>query len=313
VLGAGLWGATFAVLAGNSGIPVRLWSRDSAKREVLRQTRALPGASAPLPDSVSIVDSLDEALEEGRVLLAVPPGVARSLLARAAPFFRPDHLVVHVARGLEGEGTPLSQVIEEETCVLRVGALAGPVVPAALGAGIGTVAVVGSRYQQVVRETAELLATSRVRVYGTLDIVGVEVGGAMRTPMALAAGLVRGLGLGPPLMAVLLTRGIAEAGRLAESLGGDRATVSGLSGIGDWMLTAQDDSDDVVRAGLRLARGESAAHPEAESRVKTLLAIGSSRQVDLPITAAVGAVLEGLAPAEALDGLMARAAGGETD
>jgi glycerol-3-phosphate dehydrogenase (NAD(P)+) len=168
--------------------------------------------------------------------------------------------------------------------------------------------VVGSRYQAVIDDVVELMASEQVRVYGNRDLRGVEVGGAMRTPLALAAGALGGVGAPKAVSAILLTRGMAEAGRMCEALGGERQTVSGLSGIGDWMLTVGDPHDELMLAGARLGRGEACDHPEAEGRVRSLLEQAARLRVDLPIVKAVAALLDGHPVAEVLAGLMTRAA-----
>ncbi|MBN95114.1 MAG: hypothetical protein CL928_13770 [Deltaproteobacteria bacterium] len=312
VLGAGPWGRAMACILGSNGHLVHLWSGDESKRLALRTERAVPGSAAALPDNVVIVDDLAQALEPERVLFAIPPSHASSLLVRAAPWFRPEHRVVHLVRGLADDGTPMSRLITRETCVVQVGALAGPVVAAALWEGKETAAVIGSPFRGLVDEVCSLLTVPGVRVYSSPDLVGVEVGGAMRTPLALAAGVIREVGMGPAVLSVLLTRGIAEAGRLAEALGGERSTLSGLSGIGDWMFTANDAADAVVCAGMALARTGDAAYPEAERRVRTLLTLSSRLGVELPITEAVGSMLSGVPLQEALEVLMMRSPGLES-
>jgi len=314
VLGAGRWGYTLAWLLGRSGHDVALWSSDPAKASRLQAERRAKLDEAPeLPPSVSVTSSLDAAIEAPLVVLAVQPAATRDLLRGAAPSFRPEHRVVHAVKGFDRAGHPVSRLIQEETRVLQVGALAGPVVPTELWRGEDSAAVIGSGYQALVDEVTELLSSSQVRVYGTLDLLGVEVGGAMRTPLAVAAGMLVEAGLGRSLHAVLLTRGIAEAARLAESLGADHRTLSGLSGVGDWMLTTTDPVEPLVLAGRALARGEGLGHPEAEARVRTLLQLSSGRGVDLPITEAVGAVLDGTPLEQAFQELMTRAARPEAE
>jgi glycerol-3-phosphate dehydrogenase (NAD(P)+) len=245
------------------------------------------------------------------VFVAVPPAWVRSLLKEAAEALRPEQELVHAVKGVEPGGATVSRVIEEESCVIRTGALAGPLVPEDLWRGEDGAAVLGSRFQSVLDAATAVLGGPHLRVYRTRDLRGVEIGGAMRTPVGLAAGMLRGAGAGKALLAVLLTRALAEAGRLATALGADRQTLSGLSGIGDWMLTAQEESDELLQAGMRVARGMPLGHDEAASRVRTLMELARERRVELPITGAVGAVLEGVPLREALGALMSRAARSE--
>ncbi|MCO4770201.1 MAG: NAD(P)-binding domain-containing protein [Deltaproteobacteria bacterium] len=307
VLGAGPFGATIAWIIGEHGRDVRLWSSNKTKRTRLRKTRKPPGTPITLGDHVEVVDTIDEAMEAGLVFIAVPPAHFRSVMKVAAPLMRAEHRIIHTVKGLEpGSGKALSTVISEETRCLQTGVLAGPVVPHEIWRGDAMSAVVGSQYRAVAVEAAAVLISPKLRVYGSLDLVGVEVAGAMRTPLGLAAGMLHEMGLGRATKAFLLTRTLAEAAQLSESLGGNAATVSGLAGIGDWMVTAEDMNAPVVQAGMRLAKGEDCAHPEAAARVHTLIELADRRKLELPITRAVGAVLQGTPVQEALAGLMSR-------
>ncbi len=306
VIGAGPWGATVAWLIAKEGRPVSLWSSNETKRAVLRDTRKPPNTAIELPANVTIVDTPEEALQAGLVFLAVPPAHARAVVKAAARWVRPDHRVVHTVKGLEPGGLAVSTVIAQETCCLQTGMLAGPVAPAELWRGDEMAAVVGSRFEALAIEASEVLRGPSLRVYQSTDLTGVEIGGAMRTPMGLAAGMLKEAGLGGPTLAFLLTRGLAEAGRLADALGGRHETVAGLSGIGDWLVTTHDEDDPVMQAGRRLARGERCGYGEAEARVRTLIALGEQERVDMPITRAVGAVLDGTPMIQALAGLMSR-------
>ncbi len=304
ILGGGRWGRTLAWRIAHAGFDAKLWTRNPERVGTAMDVDRADDESDV--EHIHITDDLSEALKPSLVLVAVPPGAVRSLVRDAADLFRPEHAVVHVVKGLEAGGATVSQIVEQETVVIRTGALAGPWVAEELRHGDDTAAVIGSRFQAVVDEVTDVLATPQVRVYGTLDLVGVEVGGAMRTPIAIASGICQAAGLGRSLHAVLLTRGIAEAARLSEALGGERVTLSGLSGIGDWMLTTSDADDELVRVGRRLAAGKPADHAEGEARVRTLVALARERSVDLPITEAIGEILDGTPPTEALAALMSR-------
>lgn len=303
VLGGGIWGRTAAWRVAVAGGEAVVWSRTPGKLGKALKKEADGDERA---ERISATGDLSKVLAPELVLVAVPPAAVRSLMRDCAPHLTPSQSVVHLVKGLEAGGATVTQVIEAETLALRTGALAGPWSADALRAGEDTAAVVGSRFQSVVDLTTDALASPQVRVYGTLDVLGVEVGGALRTPLAIAAGLIQGAGLGRSLMAVLLTRGIAEAARLAVAMGGDRTTVSGLSGIGDWMLTCTDRDDELVRAGMAVAAGKSFDHPEGATRVRTLAALATSRGVDLPITGAIEAILDGSPFQEVLGELMRR-------
>ncbi len=313
VFGAGAWGSTLAWLLARSNRPVMLWTHDAAKAAAITESRRPPGTDGiELPANVTITAE-PRALEANLVVLAVPPAHVRPLVRRLAKDLEPRHRVLHVIKGFEASGSPVSRVIEEESCVLRTGVIAGPIAPAELWRGDRGAAIVGSAFQSVVDEVTDLLACDQLRVYGTHDLLGVEIGGAMRTPVGVAAGLLHAAGFGRALEAVLLTRAVAEGARLATSLGADPRTLSGLSGIGDWMLTAQDPDDGLVQAGVRLAQGAPFDHAEAETRIRTLVALGASHGVDLPIVQAVADILDGVPLSEALASLMARAQRAEVD
>ncbi len=314
ILGGGAWGATLAWLYARCDKPVVLWTRDAKKAAALQKSRKPKSTDGiALQKNITVTSSLEVALEAGLLIIAVPPAHVRGLLKAMSPNLLPSHRVVHVIKGFEVSGKLVSQVVEEETCVLQVGCLGGPVVPGELWRGEDTAAVIGSRYQSLVNEVTELMSCPQVRVYGTADLIGVEIGGALRTAVALAAGMLQGLGLGRAVAAVLLTRAVAEGGRLAESLGGDTRTLAGLSGIGDWMLTVTDPADPVIQAGKRLARGEELQHDEAAARVETLRLLAKERGVEMPIVDAVATILDGTPVQVVLHNLMIRAQRPEFD
>jgi len=314
VLGAGPWGTSLAGLLGSVGHSVRLWSSSAEKVSRLTETRHVEGIEGDLPAQVMPVSALDAALEPELLFLAVPPSRAAALVDRMSPLLRPEHRLVHAAKGFSTDGRSVSQIVSDGSCVLRVGVLAGPVEPADLWRGEDCAAVVASPFSSLVDEVCTLLSQPRLRIYGSLDLVGVEVGGAMWSPIALAAGMIAGAGLGRSLPAVLLTRAIVEAGRLSVALGGQRVTLSGLGGVGDWMRTLQDRDDEVVRAGMALAVSPGhCEHVEAAARVSTLVALAERLAVEMPIVNAVHDVIGGRPIPEALGSLMLLPTGFEED
>ncbi len=314
VVGAGQWGSTLAFLLGSSGHPVRLWSSRAARIAEIAQTRRTESVPGELPEQVTPVAELAEALEAEVLFLAVPPSRAAELVARMAPFLRPEHRVVHTAKGFAADGRSVSRIVVDGSCVLRVGALAGPVVPDDLWRGDDCAAVVASPFGSLVEEVCQLLGHPRLRLYGSMDLPGVEVGGAMWAPVALAAGMIAAAELGRGLPAVLLTRAIVEAGRLSVAMGGQRRTLSGLGGVGDWMRSLQDFDDEVVRAGMALATSSGGGgHAEAAARVGTLVKLAQRMGVDMPIVNAVHDVIGGRPLQEALGALMLLPTGFEED
>ena len=207
VIGAGRWGRALAHALGNNGCSVSLWSRSTKD-------------DAPVGKGVELTADLTAALASETLFLAVPPAHVRSLLRGASEHIRSQHRVLHLVRGLEPGGARVSQIIEQETRALKTGALAGPIVPEELNEEVASAAVVASPFQEVIDDVTAMLAGPRLRVYGTLDQTGVEVGSALRTSVALAAGMARELSPGGSSLAVLLTRSLAEGARLVEAMGG---------------------------------------------------------------------------------------------
>jgi len=305
VIGAGVWGVTLASWAGGMGTPVRLWSSNAEKVQRLAEQRSHDGLDGEVSAQVFVTSDLEEALQPEMLLLAVPPAHVRGLVERMAPLLRPEHRIVHGAKGFCADGRSVSQVIRDHSCVLRTGALAGPVAPLDLWRGEDCAAVIASPFSSLIDEVCEFLAHPQLRIYGSLDLMGVEVGGAMWAPVALAAGMISGAGLGRALPAVLLTRAIVEAGRLSIALGGTSQTLSGLAGVGDWMRAVNDPEDALVSAGAALGLHPGhCQHKEGASRVATLLSLAERNAVDMPITRAVHEVIEGRPLADALAVLM---------
>ena len=311
-IGGGSYGATMAWIAAGLGHDVTLYCGRPDRVEELRSGKALPApVGTELVNTVRIVDDLADALVHDLVVLALPPRRARAKLRQMAPFVRPAHRIVHIAKGYAPDGAPVSTIVEAETCVLRTGAIGGPVSPEDVWAGSDAAGVVASRYQSVVDEVTELLTTEHLRMYGSLDLVGVELAGALRTPMTLAAGMARGAELSPAATSTILTRGVVEGARLACSLGGARETLAGLSGIGDWMVVAADEADPVVLAGARLARGEPIDYDDAESRARAVADLAAAHGVEMPIVEAVVRVIDGASFVAELARLMHRSAKAE--
>ena len=287
------------------GQPVFLWTSDADKARRLREQRHLGDGAVTLAESVRPTSDLAQALAPELLLLAVPPAHVRALIEQMAPLLRPDHRIVHAAKGFCEDGRSVSQVILDHSVVLRVGALAGPVDPVDLWRGDECAAVIASPFESLIDEVSELLAQPQLRIYGSLDLIGVEVGGAMWAPVALAVGMIAGAGLGRALPAVLLTRAIVEGGRLAVALGGNSQTLSGLAGIGDWMRALNQSQHPLVAAGVALARRPGHCdHLEVVASVARLLALAERHNVEMPITRAVHEVIGGRPMSEALAGLM---------
>ena len=328
VLGAGSWGTALAIHLGRLGKSVRLWGRSSSLIDRIRQERRneayLPGV--PLPPSVVPTASLDDAVRRAECLVfAVPSQATRALLRRAKPSLEPDTIIVSAAKGFElGSLRRLSEVITEELGETQpVAVLSAPSFATELARSRATAVLVASRQQDVSSVVQhEFRAASCLRLYASDDVVGVEVGGAMKNVIAIAAGVVEGLELGPNAMAALITRGLAEISRLAEAIGGRRETMAGLSGLGDLILTCTGGLSRNWQVGVELGRGHALdqvlarMHSVAEG-VKTTeaaLELGRRYQVDLPISSQMDAVLQGRTEVKvAVESLMLRRQRAETD
>lgn len=315
VLGAGAWGTAISgVLA--TRMEVSLWARDAAQARAIRDTRRndryLPRFE--LPASVSVTADLAAAIAGAELVLAATPVAGlRDLLKKLSAV----NGVVWLCKGFEQESGALPHRIAAETLGrdARFGALSGPSFAEEVAQGKPCALTLASFDAQFAREAAERLHGGRLRVYFTTDLVGVEIGGAVKNVMAIAAGISDGLGLGLNARAALITRGLAEIARLGAALGAQPETIMGLAGVGDLILTATGDLSRNRRVGLELARGKpldtilkSLGHiAEGVRSAREVARLAASHGVDMPVSEAVNAVLDGrLSPAEAVDRLLAR-------
>ena len=319
VLGAGSWGTALAVHLARSGHHVRLWARDPRLVREMRDTHRNPRylSEAALPAGVEPTDDASGALAGAReAVIAVPShevrGVVRSLRGAMAG----NVVLVSAAKGLEADSLRrMSQVITEEAPGVPVVVLSGPSFAAEVARGLPTAVLAASADAAAAEHVQERFRGPSFRLYGSDDVAGVEIGGALKNVIAIAAGVVEGLGLGHNSMAALITRGLAEISRLAGAEGGRRETLAGLSGLGDLVLTCTGDLSRNRHVGIELGRGRTlqdvlaGMHTVAEG-VRTTgaaLALGERHGIELPITAQMAAVLEGRrSPAEAVEILMGR-------
>lgn len=319
VLGSGGWGTALAIHLGRLGKSVRLWGRDEtlvAEMRADRQNRVyLP--EVELPGAVRPTSSLEEALDGATcVVSAVPSHGTRDVLRRAARYVLEEAVIVSATKGLEvGTLLRMTEVIEQELGPSRhVTVLSGPSFAKELAQELPTAVSVAGHGESVDAVQREFRSRS-FRLYGTDDVVGVEIGGAMKNVIAIAAGAVESLGLGHNALSALITRGLAETSRLAVALGGRQETLAGLSGLGDLVLTCTGALSRNRHLGLELGRG----HPleEVLAGTKTVaegvrttgaaLELGARYNVELPITAQMAEVLAGRKqPRAAVEDLMLR-------
>jgi glycerol-3-phosphate dehydrogenase (NAD(P)+) len=267
VLGGGSFGTCIATLLADAGNDVRLWLRDPAAADEIntRHTNERYFKGATLPERVRATTQLEEACKHSTLVFAVIPSkVFRQVMADAAPSLTAEHMVVHGTKGLERETfKPMSALIREETCVRRIGAVAGPNLAQEIIERKPAATVVGSRFDEVVRRVREAMTTKDFLVYGNKDLLGVELGGTLKNVLAIGAGIVDGADLGANTKSMLITRGLAEMIRFAVHMGADARTSLGLSGIGDIMATCTSPLSRNYQVGLRLGRGETLAQIRA--------------------------------------------------
>jgi glycerol-3-phosphate dehydrogenase (NAD(P)+) len=315
VLGAGAWGSSIASVL-SARLEVALWAQKPEQAQAIaasrRNERYLPGVE--IPRAVAVTSDLSKAVSGARLVLAATPvaglrDVLQKLDARVP--------LVWLCKGFE-EGTGLlPHQIAAETLgdAAQFGALSGPSFAAEVARGLPCALTLASSDAAFARDAAALLHGGRMRIYYSADVVGVEIGGAVKNVMAIAAGISDGLGLGLNARAALITRGLAEIGRLSAALGGHPETVMGLAGVGDLLLTATGDLSRNRRVGLELARGRPLQEilsglghvAEGVRSAKEAARMAAARKVEMPVTDAVNAVLEGqLAPAAAVERLLSR-------
>lgn len=322
VIGAGGWGTALSIVAARAGREVRLWSRNAAVAEEINERRsngAYLGAQA-IPAGVRATADAGEALGgAGLVVLAAPSHAVRGILESLRGEFAPGAVVVSATKGVEVEtGRRISQVVAEvlgEGAAARFVCLSGPSFAQEVAAGLPAAVVAACPDEDLGRSVQLALSAPNFRVYTNTDVVGAELGGASKNVIALAAGLVAGLGLGTNSVAALVTRGLAEMTRLALAEGARPETLMGLAGLGDLVLTCTGGLSRNRRVGEELGRGRPLAEVLAGMRevaegVRTTRAIrllAERRGVGMPITEEVYAVLyEGKPARAAAESLMSR-------
>jgi glycerol-3-phosphate dehydrogenase (NAD(P)+) len=320
VLGAGSWGTALSVHLARQGHDVRLWARDQRLADEMRArgANAVSLSDVALPNGVSVTHALEEALDGSEVVVsAVPSHGCRAVLRAAAPHLHARATMVSATKGLEaGTLLRLSEVISEEAGSSHaVVALSGPSFAAEVAHQLPTAVVVASADPAAIDIVQAEFRGPYFRLYGSDDVIGVEIGGALKNVIAIAAGVVEGLGLGHNALAGLITRGLAEVTRLACAAGGRRETLAGLSGLGDLVLTCTGDLSRNRHVGIELARGRQldeilAGMKMIAEGVRTTgaaLTLGARHGVELPIATQMAEVLAGRVDARsALDALMVR-------
>jgi glycerol-3-phosphate dehydrogenase (NAD(P)+) len=317
ILGAGAWGTALA-MAFSRQHAVALWCRDAnqcaamfASRE---NRRYLPGHS--LPPAVTMASDLSSALSGADLAVIATPLAGMRTVARTIAGTASGLPLLWICKGLEaGTGMLPHQVVADEACTAACGALTGPSFAEEVAAGLPTAVAIASHDGTFARTMAQALHDSRLRIYANDDLIGAEVGGAVKNVLAIATGVCDGLGLGLNARAALITRGLAEITRFGVALGARRDTFMGLTGVGDLILTCTGDLSRNRRVGLALAAGKSLAAITSElghvaegvMTAAEVAARAAKLGVDMPITKAVCELIGGtVAPRDAVESLMGR-------
>ncbi|MBQ9566706.1 MAG: NAD(P)H-dependent glycerol-3-phosphate dehydrogenase [Lachnospiraceae bacterium] len=319
VIGAGSWGTALAKLLSDNGHRVTVYSAIASEIDMLNeyheQKEKLPGVM--LPEEMVFTADLEEAMKDKDILvLAVPSPFTRSTAKNMSRYAKKGQLIVSVAKGIE-DGTfhTLSEIIREEIKDSRVVVLCGPTHAEEVGKGVPTAIVAGSADEDDALLVQDVFMNTYFRVYTSDDPYGMELGGALKNVIALAAGIADGLGYGDNTKAALITRGIHEVARLGVACGGKRETFEGLTGIGDLIVTCASMHSRNRRAGILIGRGRTADEAMAEVKqvvegvysAKAAMHLSAKYGVDMPIVQEVNRVLfENKKPADALVDLMTR-------
>ncbi|MBD5485017.1 MAG: NAD(P)H-dependent glycerol-3-phosphate dehydrogenase [Lachnospiraceae bacterium] len=319
IIGAGSWGTALALLLHKNGHRVTVWSIVEAEIKMLQTEHEhrdkLPGVK--LPEDMEFTTDLEAAVTGRDVLvLAVPSPYTRSTSHNMQPYVKEGQLIVNVAKGIE-ENTllTLSQIIEEEIPQAEVAVLSGPSHAEEVGRGIPTTIVVGAKKKATAEYLQNIFMSEVFRVYISPDVLGIELGAALKNVVALAAGIADGLGYGDNTKAALITRGITEIARLGVAMGGRFETFCGLTGIGDLIVTCASVHSRNRRAGMLIGQGYTARQAMDEVKMvvegvysaKAAMGLAKKYGVQLPIIEQVNSVLfDGQLADEAVKNLMLR-------
>lgn len=319
ILGAGSWGTALSILLCGNGHNVTVWSIDPEEVLMLKDYREhrdkLPGVM--VPSTIEFTNNIETALKYADLIVcAVPSPFVRSTMKSASPYIKEGTIVVDVAKGIEDKTyKTMTQIINEECPQARTGILSGPSHAEEVGRKIPTTIVAGSKDKEVADYIQDTFMNDYFRVYTSPDVIGIELGGSLKNVIALAAGIVDGLGYGDNTKAALMTRGIAEMSRLVIAMGGNIETVAGLSGIGDLIVTCTSKHSRNRNAGFLIGQGKT--YQEAMDEVKMVVEgvysakaafeLGKKYNVSMPIVEAVNEVLfNGMSAKEAGTALLMR-------
>ncbi|MBQ6554259.1 MAG: NAD(P)H-dependent glycerol-3-phosphate dehydrogenase [Firmicutes bacterium] len=318
VIGSGSWGTALAIQLHTAGNKVILWSfKESEATAILtdhENKEFLPGIH--IPEDITVTCKDEDVSFADMLIFATPSKFARNMLTRFKPYIKKDQIIVNVAKGLEEDTLMcISEVMHQVAPQARIAVLSGPSHAEEVGRGMATTVVAASKDPAVAKEVQETFMSPMFRVYTSCDILGVQLGGALKNLIALAAGAADGCGFGDNTKAALMTRGIAEIARLGTAMGANEKTFAGLTGIGDLIVTCTSQHSRNRRAGVLLGQGKKLedvleeVHMVVEGVVNAKAAYMLSKKynVEMPITSIINDVLyNGLDVKEAVYKLMTR-------
>ena len=319
VLGSGAWGTALALVLLENGHQVTLWSYFQEESDRLKENRENPMLKGvPIPEELELTADINCVTRSDVVVLATPSFAVRSTAQKLAPLVKTGTILVSVGKGIEkGTSLRLSQVIAQEAgekCPVVV--LCGPTHAEEVGRGIPSAIVAASENRMAAHVVQELFMSPRLRVYASPDVVGVEIGAALKNVIAVCAGVIDGMGFGDNTRAMLMTRGLTEIARLGMALGGRQSTFAGLAGVGDLIVTCTSMNSRNHRAGILMGKGmkiEDAMKEMGGAVVEGYYAAASARElaqkagVEMPITEAAYQVMyQGQDIREAFHALMTR-------
>lgn len=319
ILGAGTWGCALAIVLSGKGHDVTIWTKIEQEAKALNENRKnmknLPGAE--LPEEVTVTLDLEAACKDRDIIvMAVASPYIRSTAHLASPFVKEGQIIVNVSKGIE-DGTlhTLSEVLKEEIPQADIAVLSGPSHAEEVSRGVPTTIVVGAATMETAHFIQDVFMTDVFRVYTSPDIIGIELGGSLKNVIALAAGIVDGLGYGDNTKAALMTRGMAEISRLGMIMGGKIETFAGLSGFGDLFVTCTSKHSRNWNAGYLMGQGKSMEEAmkqvnqvvEGVNSARAALALAQQNNVEMPIVEQINKVLfEDKTAKDALNDLLNR-------
>ena len=312
VIGAGAWGTALAAVAARAGRAVTLYVRDAEAAAEIAASRLnpkLPGIS--LTAAITITADLAQAAQSDMILLVTPAQALRMAMTALAPHLSPSRPVVACAKGIErGTHKFMTEVIAEAMPDVAPAILSGPNFADDVARGLPTAVTLAAKDERLASDLVQALGSSTFRPYHTTDVRGVEIGGAAKNVLAIAAGIVEGRKLGASALAALTTRGFSELARLGRACGARSETLAGLSGLGDLILSCSSLQSRNFAFGIALGRGEAPNRDklaEGEFTAPVLIELAASQNVDMPVSNAVAAILSGKVTIDAaIEGLLTR-------